>query len=252
MPLALTAGSQMRVRKVLREIGVPTFGGEQQVVVSDAVDVDVFGDSVEPGLADAEGARLVVFGVALGDVTLAGGGVGLGDLDDGLLDGERSAEEVDVSGFERDERTPAQPRFDEGLDHQPVLDRQGGEEPLLLVGGEGAGLATDDFGQLGVVARVVDQHPVLHSADEDRGQQHVVLAHRSRGEAVLVGLGSPVLDQGGGDPIHLTGTEEGVEVLVDVGHVPGTGAGLDLLVGQPLGLDVLAESDLAECSDVPK
>ena len=46
-PEAFTAGSQMRVRKVLREIGVPA-GGEEQVVGGQLVGVDVSGDRVEP------------------------------------------------------------------------------------------------------------------------------------------------------------------------------------------------------------
>ena len=91
-------------------------GGEQEVVVPDAVGGDVFGDGVEPGLAEAEGAGLVVFRVGLDDVALAGGGVLLGDLDDRLLDGDRSAQEVDVSWFESDELTPAGP----GLDYRGV------------------------------------------------------------------------------------------------------------------------------------
>jgi hypothetical protein len=54
-------------------------GGEEQVVVADAVGLDVVGDAVEPGLADAEGAGFVVLGVGLEQVALAGGGVLLGD-----------------------------------------------------------------------------------------------------------------------------------------------------------------------------
>ena len=50
-------------------------GGEQQLVVPDAVDTDVLGDRVEPGLANAEGAGLVVLGVRLREVALAGGGM---------------------------------------------------------------------------------------------------------------------------------------------------------------------------------
>ncbi len=37
-------------------------GGEEQVVVSDVVGLDVLGDGVEPGLTDAKGAGFVSFG----------------------------------------------------------------------------------------------------------------------------------------------------------------------------------------------
>ena len=67
MPVALTAGSRTWVRKLLREIGVPTFGGEEQVVASDLLGVDVLGHRVEPVLADAKRAWLVVLGVRLED-----------------------------------------------------------------------------------------------------------------------------------------------------------------------------------------
>ena len=40
-------------------------------------------------------------------------------------------------------------------------------------------------------------------------------------------------------------SEERVEVLVQVGDVGGAGAGLDVLVGQPLLLDVVTEGDVA-------
>ena len=98
MPAALTAGSQTRVRKVLREIGVPARGGEEQVVAAELVGGDVGGELVEPGLAEADRAGLVVLGVGLDDHALAGGGVLRGDLDDGLLDGDCAAEEVEVRG----------------------------------------------------------------------------------------------------------------------------------------------------------
>jgi hypothetical protein len=42
---------------------------------------------LEPVVVDAEGAGLVVLGVGLGDVAFAGGGVALGDLDDGFFHG---------------------------------------------------------------------------------------------------------------------------------------------------------------------
>jgi len=56
---ALTAGSQIRVRKAARDRR-PGGGREQQVVVADLVLLDVFGVGVEPGLPDPEGAGFVV------------------------------------------------------------------------------------------------------------------------------------------------------------------------------------------------
>ena len=115
MPLALTAGSQMRVRKVLREIGVPALVANSRSSRPMPVGADVFGDGVEPFLADAEGAGLVVLRVGLGQVAMAGGGVLLGDLDDGLLDSDGAAEEVDVPGFEGDQLAPPEAGLDQGL-----------------------------------------------------------------------------------------------------------------------------------------
>jgi hypothetical protein len=67
--------------------------------VPDAVGLDVFGDGVEPGLADAEGPRLVVLGVGLDQVALAGGGVLLGDLHDDLLHCEGATEKSMCRGI---------------------------------------------------------------------------------------------------------------------------------------------------------
>ena len=146
MPLALTAGSQMRVRKVLREIGVPAWVGNSRSSWPMPLARMCAAIVVEPGLADAEGAGFVVLGVGLEQVALAGGGVLLGDLDDGLLHGQGAAQEVDVAGFERDELAPPQAGLDQGLDHQPVLRGERGEQALVLVGGQGAGLGGDDLG----------------------------------------------------------------------------------------------------------
>ncbi len=48
--------------------------------------------------------------------------------------------------FEGDQLAPAQAGLDEGLDHQPVLGGERGQETLVLAGGEGAGLAGDHLG----------------------------------------------------------------------------------------------------------
>ena len=85
-------------------------------------------------LADAEGAGLIVLGVGLGQVALAGGGVLFGNLHDGLLDGQRAAGEVDVAGLERDQLAAPQSGLDQGLDHQSVLGGHRGQETLVLEG----------------------------------------------------------------------------------------------------------------------
>jgi hypothetical protein len=95
------------------------------------------------------------------------------------IHGQGAAQEVDVAGLERDELAPAEAGFDQGLDHQPVLLGERRKEALVLAGSEGARLGSDHLGQLGVVARVVDQDPVLDGADEDRGQEDVVFADRA-------------------------------------------------------------------------
>ena len=46
-----------------------------------------------------------------------------------------------------------------------------------------------------------------------------------------------------GDLVHQLLAEEREEVLVQVGDVGGLGGGLDVLAGQPVGLDVVAERD---------
>ena len=143
------------------------------------------GELVDQLGGQTHGAGLVVLGVGLGQHPLAGGGVLDRDLDDGLLDGQPSGGEVEVAGFEGDELAPAQAGVDRGLHHQPVLRREGGEDGVVLVGGEGAGLLLDHLGQLGVGTRVEGDDPVAQGAFEDRVQHGVVLADRGGGEAVL-------------------------------------------------------------------
>jgi len=70
----------------------------------------------------------------------------LGDLHDGFLHGQGAAQEVDVAGFEGDQLAPPQTGLDQGLDHQPVLGREGGQQTLVLARGEGAGLGGDHLG----------------------------------------------------------------------------------------------------------
>ena len=65
------------------------------------------------------------------------------------------------------------------------------------------------------------------------------------------GGGDPALDLGGEDLAHRPSAEERDEVLVQVGPVGRQGGGLDLLGGQPHGLDVLGEGDLAAGVVVP-
>ena len=65
------------------------------------------------------------------------------------------------------------------------------------------------------------------------------------------GGGDPALDLGGQDLAHRPSAEDRDEVLVQVGPVRGQGGGLDLLGGQPHGLDVLGEGDLAAGVVVP-
>ena len=157
------------------------------------------------------------------------------------------AEEVDVPGPERDQLAPAHAGLDRGLDHQPVpVGDRGDEERRTPSGVRVRDLRGDDLGQLGVRARVGHDQPVADRSGEDRVQHGVVLADRPRRQPAGGGLGHPVLDQGGGDLVQLLPAEERVEVLVQVGHVRGLGGGLDVLAGQPVGLDVLAEPHLAE------
>jgi len=92
--------------------------------------------------------------------------------------GQGAAQEVDVPRFEGDQLAPPQPGLNKGLDHQPMLGRERGQQTLVLARSQGAGLGGDHLGQLGVVTRVVDQDPVLDRTDEDRGQEDVVLADR--------------------------------------------------------------------------
>ena len=97
--------------------------------------LNVEGDGFEPVVVDAERPGLVVLRVSLAHVALAGGGVLPGDLDDGLLDGHRLGEEVNVPGTQSDELTPAHTGLDGGLDQQPVAVRDRGDECLVLGGG---------------------------------------------------------------------------------------------------------------------
>ena len=84
-PLALTVGSQTWVRKVLREIGVPTLVVNSRS--SRPIDPpDMSCDFVQPRLPYAECPRLVVLRVRLHEEALTGRGVLLGRLDDGVLD----------------------------------------------------------------------------------------------------------------------------------------------------------------------
>ena len=102
-------------------------------------------------------------------------------------------------GFEGDELAPAQAGADGGLDHQPVLGREGGEDGVVFVGGEGAVVLSDDFGQFGVGAGVEGDDPVVQGAFEDRVQHGVVLPDTGGREAVLGGGGDPPLDLRGED-----------------------------------------------------
>jgi len=77
---------------------------------------------------------LVVLGVGLGPHPLAGGGVLLRDLDDGLLDGELPGGQVEVAVLEGDELAPAQAGVDGGFHHQAMLRGQRGEDRGVLVG----------------------------------------------------------------------------------------------------------------------
>jgi hypothetical protein len=111
----------MRVRKVLREIGVPSRVGNSRSSGPQSAVGDVSRELVEKLGRERHGARLVLLEVGLGQHPLSGGGVLQGDLDDGLLHGHPAGGEVEVAGFEGDELAPAQAGVDRGLDHQPVL-----------------------------------------------------------------------------------------------------------------------------------
>ena len=77
--------------------------GEDEVILTEPLGADMFGDRVEPGLPDAEGAWLVVLRVGLNDEAFTGRGVDLRRLDDGLLDGDGVSEEVDMAWSQRDQ-----------------------------------------------------------------------------------------------------------------------------------------------------
>ena len=125
------------------------------------------------------------------------------------------------------------------------------DELVVLGGGQGAGLARDDLGQLGVLARVGHDELVADRTLEDGVEHGVVLADGARRQALGGGLGDPVLDQGTGDLVHQLLAEERVEVLVQVGDVGGLGGGFDVLAGEPVGLDVVVEGDRAEAGVAP-
>jgi hypothetical protein len=108
-------------------------------------------------------------------------------------------DEVEVAGLEGDELTPAEAGVDGGLDHQPVLCRDGGEDGVVLGGCQRPCLLLDQLGQLGVGAGVESDHAITERALEDRGQHGVVLPHRRSGETALEGCGDPALDFGGHD-----------------------------------------------------
>ena len=78
------------------------------MVTVDAEMLDPVGEDIEQVLADSDGARFVVLGVGLDDHAFAGGGGLLRHLDDGLLNGQGSSEEVEVSGAESNEFAPPQ------------------------------------------------------------------------------------------------------------------------------------------------
>ena len=61
------AGSQIRVRKVLREMGVPSRVAKQQVVGPEPELGDVRGELGDEVGGQAHGASLVVLGVGLGE-----------------------------------------------------------------------------------------------------------------------------------------------------------------------------------------
>lgn len=96
------------------------FSGSARRSAADVVGSCVFGDGFQQRWPDANGAGLVVFRVRLDDVELDGGGVLLRNLDDRLLDGQLSPEEVDVARPEGDEFSPEHPSLDEGLHHEPM------------------------------------------------------------------------------------------------------------------------------------
>lgn len=104
-------------------------------------------------------AELLSTHLASVDRAAPGGGVLLGDLDDGLLDGDRPSQEVDVPGSDGDELAPAESGLDVHLDEEaePVGDL--GQELVVLVGVR-IRPAGDDLGQLDSLARVRGDDPV--------------------------------------------------------------------------------------------
>jgi len=76
-----------------------------------------------------------------------------GNLDNGLLDGEVAAQEVDVTWPQYDEFPPPHPGLDEGLDHQSVTVGDGFDELAELIGGQRPTTPSDDLGQHRVLAK---------------------------------------------------------------------------------------------------
>src|SRR3954451_5251694 len=136
-----------------------------------------------------------------------------------------------------------------------MLDGKAGEDGVALGGRQRPRLALYHLGQLGVGTGVEGDHPVALVASEDRVQHGVVFPDAGGREAVPVpvggGGGDPALDLGRQDLAHRPASEGGDEVLLEVGPVRGEGGGLDVLGGQPDGLDVLGEGDLAAGVVVP-
>ena len=105
---------------------------EQQIVAADRLGSDVSRDLVEPCLPYAKRSRLVVLRVRLHEEAFAGRGVLLGRLDDGVLDSDHAAEEVDMARPQRDDFAPAHSSLDERLNQQPIVRRHGSNEALEL------------------------------------------------------------------------------------------------------------------------
>ena len=116
--------------------------GEQEVVATEAERGDPGREGVDEILRDPQRSRLVVLRVRLGQHVFAGGGVLAGDLDDGLLDGQRAPEDVDVPGPQRHELTPTQNGLDVGEHHRLDVVGHRGQEAVELGGREGCGTSS--------------------------------------------------------------------------------------------------------------
>ena len=135
-PLALTVGSQTWVRKVLREIGVPTLVVNSRSFRPIDFSTDMRRNFVQPGLTDAECPRLVVLRVSLHEEALTARRILLGRLDDGVLDTDHASQEVDVSWPQRDDLPPAHSGLNKRLDQQPMLRGQCAKEKVKFVRGD--------------------------------------------------------------------------------------------------------------------